>query len=208
MSVFDTASKKIHNLLGITAKGNALMANSLPVTLASDQLAVMINTADAQTVLNTGQYLSINKFTYVDVGVTASSYVAGDLIGVKLTIAAGTPASAGAGRLKSIVMVDKANASPEVIIIFFDADPSGTTFTDAASLAIVTGDQPKVVGIVKVSTSDWFATVPEMACKLVDIPMRAVGSRNLYAAIVSIGAYVPGLEDMLSLTLGFHYDNG
>ncbi|OGO26419.1 MAG: hypothetical protein A2136_05435 [Chloroflexi bacterium RBG_16_54_11] len=235
MGVFDTASKKIHNLLEITTKGQKVKSGSLPVTLASDEdilgrlpaslgqkamaasLAVVVasdqttlkvDTVDAQTVLNTGQYLSVNKFAYTDVGSTASSYVAGDLIGVKLTIAAGTPASGGSGRLKSIVMVDKANASPEVLLIIFDADPSGTTFTDADTLAVVTADQPKVVAIVKISSSDWFATTPEMACKLVDIPMRAVGTRNLFAAIVSVGTYTPGLADMLSLTLGFHYDNG
>lgn len=36
-SVFDSASKKIHNLLEITAKGQATKTNSLPVTLASDE---------------------------------------------------------------------------------------------------------------------------------------------------------------------------
>jgi hypothetical protein len=37
MSVFSTAASKVVNLLGITAKGQATMANSLPVVVASDQ---------------------------------------------------------------------------------------------------------------------------------------------------------------------------
>ena len=37
MSVFSTAASKVVNLLGITAKGQATMANSLPVVIASNQ---------------------------------------------------------------------------------------------------------------------------------------------------------------------------
>jgi hypothetical protein len=40
VGVFDTATKKISDLLGITAKGQATMANSLPVALASNQSSI------------------------------------------------------------------------------------------------------------------------------------------------------------------------
>lgn len=42
MSVFQTASVKIRDLLGITADGQATMAASLPVAIASDQSAVKV----------------------------------------------------------------------------------------------------------------------------------------------------------------------
>lgn len=42
MSVFDSASKKIHNLIGVTAAGQAAMAASVPVVIASDQSALQI----------------------------------------------------------------------------------------------------------------------------------------------------------------------
>jgi len=45
MSVFSTAASKVVNLLGITAKGQATMANSLPVVLASDQNLTVTNAA-------------------------------------------------------------------------------------------------------------------------------------------------------------------
>lgn len=38
MSIFSVAAFRVANLLGITAKGQATAANSLPVVLASDQI--------------------------------------------------------------------------------------------------------------------------------------------------------------------------
>jgi hypothetical protein len=52
MSVFSTAASKVVNLLGITAKGQATMANSLPVALASDQGILGVTAKGQATMAN------------------------------------------------------------------------------------------------------------------------------------------------------------
>jgi len=189
------------------ALGQGTMAQSLPVVLASNQSSVPVNLADSTLPLNVGFYLSVNKFDYATVNASNTAYTESDLIGTKLTIAAGTPASGGSGTLKSIIVVDKGNIGPELLIELFDADPTGTTFTDADTLGVVAADQPKIAGYVRIDPTDWAETFPKMAFKKVEIPMRAVGSRNLFAAVLSAGNYSPGIDEALAVTFGFHYDN-
>ena len=43
MSIFSPASIKIRDLLGLTARGQSTKANSLPVTLASDEDTVPVS---------------------------------------------------------------------------------------------------------------------------------------------------------------------
>lgn len=188
--------------------GQKAMAASMPVVVASDQTTLNIQTIDANTVLNVGSYLSVNKKTYVDIGATAHAYVAGDLIGAKITISAGTPASGGSGRLVSVLLVDKSNAGPDLGIIFWDADPISCTFTDGTSFATVSADQPKIVGIIKIAAADWQTPPsPKMFFREVAIPMRSVGARNLFAAIIALGTFTPGIAESLMMTLCYQYDN-
>lgn len=54
MGVFDTAKHQISNLLGITAKGQATMPNSLPIVIASDQTVIPVNGGVAHDAVDTG----------------------------------------------------------------------------------------------------------------------------------------------------------
>ncbi len=82
---------------------------------------------------------------------TATTYTSGQTIGAKGTLTIPTVGSGGAVLITFADMKDMAGTvgqpiNANVDLILFDADPSGSTFTNAASYAIVAADAPKVIG--------------------------------------------------------------
>ncbi len=133
-----------------------------------------------------------------------SAYAAADLIGGKLTLSPVVVAQAGGGVIQSLVLADQANQKAPIDVVFFGANPSGTTFTDQATLDIADADVLNIVGVVSVAASDYVsfndnavATVrPSLAFKL-------DSGLALYAALVCRGTptYAAATDLQLTVTL-------
>lgn len=127
----------------------------------------------------------------VDVTVEAAAYAAGDLIGGKLSITV-PPWAAGGGAgflIQSVAVVDQAKQSAALDVLFFNEDPSATTFTENAPLDVADGDMGKIVGFASLSVytalnDNSFGLIGNLALPCV----LAAGGSTLYAAIVSRGA--------------------
>jgi hypothetical protein len=95
-SVFDTVSKKVTNLLGITALGQAAKAGSLPVTLASDEddihvandwLITQVNAANVNSDSYTEDGISFIDFHSLKLGSTnGSTYGTGSFILIPMAV--------------------------------------------------------------------------------------------------------------------------
>lgn len=110
-----------------------------------------------------GQHRTAIKSTPV-VG-TGVAYASGDVIGTKLTLASAVRVSGGTGRLMAVTVSNLASVASGAIPLrlwLFDADPSGSTFTDNAALNIVDADLPKVIGVVTLPTGSFTATAGEV----------------------------------------------
>ena len=95
------------------------------------------------------------KILEPSLSITADTYTAGELLGPLLTISG--PATGLGGRfvIESASIFDQQGQNPSVDMIFFNANPLSTTFTDAASLTVDPNDHAKIEGHINIS--DWIS---------------------------------------------------
>lgn len=141
--------------------------------------------------------------------VETSAYADGDLVGEKLTLTNAGRIEGGSLIVHSIVLADKAKQSAALDVVFFFADPSGTTFTDNAALDVADADLEKIAGVVSIAASDYadfndnsVATVRNIGL-LVDLPD---GERDLYACLVTRGTPTYVETDDVDLSVGILQD--
>lgn len=138
--------------------------------------------------------------------VTAGAYTAGDCFGAKQTIAAAARVSGGGGTIRAVSMFDEgANIlASDIEVIFFDSDPSGSTFSDNAALAIVDADGPKIMGSVILSNRRDTGDGGFLYERNLDIPYVCSGSTSLYAAAVHLDTTAPDATD--GITFVYHLE--
>jgi hypothetical protein len=131
----------------------------------------------------------IIKKTGTEVGADANAYSTGDLIGGLLTLSGADSIGGLPPFLTSITLQDLDKQNVAIDVVFFDANPTGTTFTNNAALDIADADLPKVIAVIPVTTYFSFndnsvATVNALG----GIAMNAAGGPTIYACLVSRGA--------------------
>ena len=131
--------------------------------------------------------------SYVEVTPTVdtSAYASGDLVGTKMEFGSAVLGDDGiklqGGMIQSVIVTDLGKQSSSLDIVFFDADPSNTTFTDNAALDVDDADLVNVIGVVPIT--DWHAFSDNSAGQALNlaIPFVVDEGATLYAAIVSRG---------------------
>lgn len=145
-----------------------------------------------QTTPGTTDRVTVGGMTAIAVAPTVSTtpaYTAGDAVGGKLTLASAVRLSGGNGLIQSVVLADKGKQSVALDVVFFNADPSGTTFTDNGALTIADADLLKIVGHVSVAAADYSAFVDNsVATKAgLGLAFKLASGTSLYACIVARG---------------------
>jgi len=197
----DAAASTLLQMLRLVAsylsqiEGSAL---ALGQDTAENSLSV-VNTEDGFRV-DGGQAFTVS----VAPTVTAGAYSANDVFGVKMTVAAAARESGGGGVLTGISMFDEgANGLVSTIEVFlFNADPSGSTFTDNGALAIVDADGPKLIASVILDTITDTGDGKFLSARNLNIPYVCVGSDDLFAVAVQRGTWAPDATDGVTFT--FH----
>lgn len=120
--------------------------------------------------------------------VDTSAYAAGDSIGGKITLTSAMRVSGGTGVLSGLMLIDRANQKPALEIFIFQEDPSAAAITDQAAFVFSTDDL-KVIAKVVVAAGDWTTINSKATAELANLNrfVAAVGSANLYAAVVATG---------------------
>lgn len=118
---------------------------------------------------------------------TSPAYTAADVVGGKMTIQNVCKNSGDPCVLDEIKLIDKSNQKPVLEIIFFEADPTATTFTDNAALAINAADMSKVLGRVPVASGDWVTVggIGIADVKNIGMMFRALAGTTVYAVAVT-----------------------
>jgi len=158
--------------------------------------------------LKTGGVTDLIKITGAQVGVSGAAYATGDVIGdtspIKIEPVRGTY---GTGVIHSLIVQDLSNQSGALDVVFFDSNPTATTFTDNSPLDIADADLPKVVGVVSVAAADYSAFADSVVATVrnIGLPSKSLSGNNLWVAVVSRDAktYV---ADELSLVIGVLQD--
>lgn len=153
------------------------------------------------------------KKTGAEVGADGAAYGSGDVIGDLSPITAqlfrveGNTNQPASCLLQSIIIQDLSKQSLAVDVVFFNANPSATTFTDNSALDIADADLPKVVGVVSIVAGDYAAfNDSSVATKYnINLPLSVTTGQNIWFCLVSRGTptYV---ADELSIAFGVKQD--
>lgn len=153
------------------------------------------------------QQFDFAKVVAVTPVVDTAIYASGDLIGGKLTLT-DLCGEARTMEIVSVLLTDLAAQNSAIDIIFFNADPTGTTFTDNAALDIADADLTKVCAIVKLLAANYaaFADSSAIASGGIEQIVQLSGSQDLYAALVSRGTptYVAASDLQLKVAVQQH----
>lgn len=148
----------------------------------------------------------ITRLVTVTPTVQAAAYATGDLIGGKQTIAGAALADYGTGRIKSVTLISSTAFTVDLHVIFFTADPSGTTFTENGAINIVAADAAKVCGSVLLDQSAIgvdLGTPDVLHLGGLDIPYEITeAGSSLYACMRIGGAHTPGSTTGITMRYG------
>lgn len=143
------------------------------------------------------------KVAGADVGATANLYAAAQLVGKKITLT--NVCEEGRGViLEAVAVQDLTKQSSVLSLVFFDADPSGTTFTDNSAFDVADADIVKIVGNVNIAAANYAALNDNsVACVgNIGLPLVPAAGRTLYCCVVSGGTPTYAANE-LSLALTF-----
>ena len=148
--------------------------------------------------------LLIKKVSGSTLGVDATPYGDGDLVGTKITLTDIIPNRKG-GILQTVVLHDLDAQDASLLFIIWDLDPASTTFTNNSVLDIADADLPNVIAKVRISNLDYddFSDNSIGEVDNLSIPLRGA---KLYAALVSDGATPTYTANGLSMSLGLLVD--
>jgi len=185
--------------------GQKTMANSFAVTVASNQTFIPVTTAENSVVV------SISGATVNSTG--TSGYTAGNLVGSKLTLS-----STGTNKAVKLINVTirlhdlNSGTSPAFDVVFFNADPSATTFGDKTAFTINSADWEKVSGVAVLTASN-FSRIYDGGSN--DGQVGTLNNANIilsqsggtmYAGIIARSAFATSADDLISITFGFTGD--
>lgn len=159
------------------------------------------------TTLNEHQYRAAARGALAVLEVTptieTSAYTSGDLVAPLITFSDpfGNDSSSLRNdmRIVGVELTDLGKQSTTTDVVFFDTNPSNTTFTVNSALDIHDTDLLNVVGVATVS--DWKAFNDNSAGQATDLGFHArlANGAALYAALVARGA--PTYASTADLTL-------
>jgi hypothetical protein len=134
----------------------------------------------------------------------AAAYSTGDLVGGKITIPFATMHPGQGGFIRKVVLACKSSQTTALDIVFFNANPSSTTFTENGAIAVAVADFDKIIGGINVAvTTGWINVgTPSFAHSYPNIPFYVPAGTSLYAAIISRGSPTFGATTDLTLQLG------
>lgn len=79
--------------------------------------------------------------------VTAGGYVTGNVVGGLVSLATAARVNAGSGTVLSVLVTVKTALTAPFDVLFFDTNPTNSTFTDNSALAVNVADLPFLCGV-------------------------------------------------------------
>jgi len=156
---------------------------TLPTLTNGQQVAVQLDSSGRLIIIQNGQ----NSTLTVAQTVTASSaYTAGNAVGGLITLSNINRASGLSVFMQSIVVNSKSLQSAQLDLVFFNANPTGSTCTDKTAFSVATADAAKLVGAAHVS--DWTASGLGSVGQMQQPPIGITPSGTaVYACMVTRG---------------------
>jgi hypothetical protein len=139
--------------------------------------------------------------------VTAGAYTTGQCVGALNSLATAARVAAGSLIIKSCMVTVKTALTAPYDVIFFSTNPSNSTFTDNAALAINVADLQSICGIAH-CTEVVSGGTPQIlqAPDGLAIPCKLSAAQILYAQIVIRGGQTFASTSAIGLNVGILQD--
>ena len=147
--------------------------------------------------------------------VTAAAYAQNNCIGGVQTLTSAARVAAAPVTWASLLLTDKSNSKFSGTLLLFNANPSGSTFTDKTAAQLAAADISKIVAKFDIATSDWDSiptsgtsvAVASYGLSNLGREFVAGASTSLYLVLLA-GATAPTFASTsdLSITNGFYQD--
>lgn len=119
--------------------------------------------------------------------ISTGIYADGDLLGTKMSLNSAAKKNGGAGLIQSVTIIDLDKEDANIDVIFFEGNPSGTTFTDNTALDIADADMSQILGFTTVTDYADFSDNSVAFSRNLAIPFDLDSGKILYACLVVRG---------------------
>ena len=159
----------------ISATLSSIESTGIPISAALPSGANTIGKVDIDNHI----YTAVLDLT-VDTGI----YAAGDCLTTNaIEIDNAALEFNGSGIIKSIVLIDQAMQNAEIDLVFFESNPSSTTFTANSALDIADADNDMIIDRITVNPGDYVSFSDNSMAKLnLNSKYRCAGDRKLWLA--------------------------
>lgn len=176
------------------------------ITMTSEQIERLIKSVQNAKV---GGVTTLIKVSGTDIGVSGAAYGSGDVLGTTAPIQLKNfvRGDSGTAAIQSLIVQDLSNQSGALDVVFFDSNPTATTFTDNSALDIADADITKIISVVSITSANYKTFNDNCVAVLsgLSIPIQSLSGNSLWIAVVSrdTKTYV---ANELSLVLGIYND--
>ena len=149
--------------------------------------------------------ISNNICLDVALTVQAAAYAQNDVLGGKLTFSGASQSGATRTKLVSLVLADEDGAATNATIVWFDTDPTNSTFTENAALTIHDSDLDDVSCSVPLTSHTTFAANGVSMATNIGCAWRS-STVNSYAVVRVDAAVTPTVTDGFFIKACFERD--
>lgn len=117
-------------------------------------------------------------------------YSSGDSIGGVMTVAALVGQAAVPGTLSYLSVTSLVSIGADIDLVFFNANPSGSTFTDNAAAVVAAADLAKIIGKVTLPSANWvlLSGTQYLQALATSVPISGQAAQSIYVAAIARGA--------------------
>ncbi len=198
------------NTAGLATASSQTTGNSSLATIATNTagLATSSNQTSANgkfdtIIANTGAGSVSLSITPT---VTAGAYTTGMVAGGKLTLTGAGRASGGSGIIQYVSVTKKTALTAPYDVYFFQTDPTNSTFTDNAALALNVADLPYLVGVVHCTDLVDNGTPKTLQAGSLALPFKLATGTSLFAVAVIRGGETLSSTSALVVNVGILQD--
>lgn len=120
--------------------------------------------------------------------VSTTAYASGNVVGSLITFTGAARLAAGSGLIQAASVMSKSAQTAALDLLIFSANPSASTFTDKAAVAINAADLDKLVGVIHLT--DWSALGTASIAQAVGggLPFKLASGTSIYGVLVARAA--------------------
>lgn len=121
--------------------------------------------------------------------ITAGAYTSGQVVGGLISLTGAARVNTGSGIVQTVIVTVRTALTAPYDVLFFDTNPTNSTFTDNSNLAVNVADLPFLCGVAQCTNVVSLGTPQALQAANLALPFKlSAAATTLYAVVVIRGA--------------------